>query len=160
VISRQRRRLLSGARVLRVRGRAHFVLLGLVLVAACGRHPDTNPSPAGSASGRSSEVLTRAELRNATGSMFDVVTTLRPAWMRLVRYGSFEIPPMVYLDELWIGRVTAATGTDATTEMLRQAEQALRAYQQNCCVEVRYFTPGKAATRFGSTNPVIQLITR
>jgi hypothetical protein len=150
---------------LRHRGRSfsdglRVLALMLVLCTGCLGRPGSREPRSASSGNSVNELLTTDELRRSTGTMFDVVTSLRPAWLRLVHYGSLDLPPLVYVDEIWHGQLSGVGQASYIEDMRRQLEAGLTGFQASCCVEVRYYPPGKAVMKFGATNPVIQLVTR
>ena len=76
---------------------ARSIVLAVVIAAGC--HPATRGA-ATATPARRSDVLTSQDLRTATSNLYEVIQSLRPQWLRAVRYGSYDVPPVVYLDEM------------------------------------------------------------
>ena len=125
--------------------RAGAVTLAILAAAACassGQHPGT--------SGGDPNVISAEELREATVTdLLSLIQLRRPQWLNRNRSLSFNDPGsfalVVYMDN-------APYGTS----------DVLRTVLVRSLLEVRYFSPSEAESRFGvgNSNGVIQLITR
>jgi hypothetical protein len=98
---------------------------------------------------RTRDIITKDELSRATGSIYDVVQTLRPSWLNKQPFGSGVVPVAVYVDMLPISR----DRVEVLREMLPQY------YAQ-----VQYYSPMQALNRFGfaanQNASVIQVLTK
>jgi hypothetical protein len=119
-----------------------LLVLCLIAVTACagGTRPGT--------SGPGADVLTRAELENATQpNAFEVVRHLRPHWLQVRGGGSLRgrMVKRVYLDELYLGGV-----------------EELRQINTPAIESIRYYDGPAATQRWGSGHSAgaIQIETR